>query len=111
MSDALPELPGFSSDERIPQALEQLEKIARGLGLYVDQVNLGVVGDRELIAVEFLIGDLAFSDVVQNPMQEDVDQAVALMSAQMHADEGLELRARIQRALDEGRNPLELEDE
>lgn len=86
-------------------ALERVEDTTRKIGLYVhqSQVALGPGGELVLL-VDFLIGDVAFSDRVQDPQKQQDKQIVNTMERSMVADELIAARDRLERNLKAGRN-------
>lgn len=54
--------------------MEAIEMTLRDVGLYMDDVRV-VPGERPTVVMRALVGDLAFSDRVQNPTQVGVDGA------------------------------------
>jgi aromatic ring-opening dioxygenase LigB subunit len=90
---------------------DEIDDVARGLGLYIDQSNLVVVGTphgmKAAMALDVVIGDVAFSPRVQNPQDYDIDKSFAQMQVNMADDDFLDSRTRIQQNIQEGRDPLD----
>lgn len=90
---------------------EEIDDIARGLGLYIDQSSLVVVGTprgmKAAMALDVVIGNIAFSPRVQNPQDYDIDKSFAQMQVDMADDDFLDSRTRIQRNIQAGRDPLD----
>ncbi len=86
----------------------------RQIGLYVDDMSVvaidGPDGPEVALAVTAEIGDVAFSKRVQDPEQDDVDDEFRQMQVSMANDEFLDNRDKIQKAIKEGRDPLDLDD-
>lgn len=89
-------------------AFEKIEDKARQLGLYSDQVHAMMTPDGQMVlVVQFLLGDIAFSDRVQNPQKHQTTRMVDDMEKSMQTDTFLEERERIKRNLEAGRDPLD----
>lgn len=91
--------PPFELVEKAKQATSDIDDGARKIGLYLQDSHLAV-DPREptkmVIVAQFLVGDVAFSDRVQNPVaDEDLDQVKALES-DLKKQEFEELRERLQ---------------
>lgn len=102
------EPPDFGDFEiKAKAAFERLEDKARKMGLYVDHVQAVMGADGELVLVaDFILGDVAFSDRVQNPEKYSTNTMVDTLEKSMQTDTFLEERAKIQRNLAAGRDPL-----
>ncbi len=80
----------------------------RKIGIYVDHhdfVDLGDEGGRILV-LDAQIGDVAFSDRVQNPAKASDDRAVRAMDIDLHRSDFDDAREGIRRRLLEGRPVL-----
>lgn len=87
--------PPEPSDEQINHAhekAEELEGLARRLGLYVEGFQLGVTEVEDgslkmLIIAEFLPGDVAWSNRVQDPETDQMDVEFRAIQSDLEADE------------------------
>lgn len=89
-------------------AFEQVEDRARQMGLYYDNAHAMMLPDGELVLmVDFILGDVAFTDRVQNPDRYATDNMVGIMEKQYQGDEFLAQRERIRKALAEGKDAVD----
>jgi hypothetical protein len=83
------------------EAAEKLGELAHGLGLHIQQTDFGVTegpdGPQVVVAANFLIGELAWSDRVQNPEAEVDTDVLADLETQIMRDKAAELRERMRR--------------
>lgn len=98
---------------------EELAKALRAVGLYEDQSQWISQGERpdefsppqehqrNILVMDLLIGDLAFSKRVQNPEQHDVDAEFRAMMGGLETSEFDDTRNEIIRKLEQGLNPFE----
>lgn len=93
----------------------EMDDKTRLLGLYVDDdPQIAMVPSphggppRIGLAVSFTIGQVAFSDRVQFPEQEDVNKEFRKMEVTIKDDQFLDERARIQKGLAEGKTIEEI---
>ncbi len=97
--------------DALHERTDEIDDVARGLGLYIDQSNLVVVGTprgmKAAMALDVVIGDVAFSPRVQNPQDYDIDKSFAQMQVNMADDDFLDSRTRIQQNIQAGRDPLD----
>lgn len=102
MTDPSPEEFPHEQLEKARAAAEKLEDAARQIGLYLKITDYGIVEGEDgspqvAIIANFLIGDLAWSDRVQDPAAEaDMDQVAAMETALMR-EKAQELRDRMRR--------------
>lgn len=88
-------------------AFEQIEDKARQMGLYYDSARAVMLPDGELVLmVDFILGDVAFSDRVQNPQRYSTDTLLRTMEKGQQDDDFLNERERIKQALARGEDPL-----
>lgn len=86
-------------------AFEQIEDKARQMGLYHDGARAVMMPDGELVLmVDFVLGDVAFSDRVQNPQRYATDSMIRTMEKGQQDDDFLNERERIKTALAEGKD-------
>lgn len=97
------------------QRWAEFEDKARTLGLYLEghpQVALVPTpphGQPQIaLIVNLQIGRVAFSDRVQNPPKAEVDDTVRKMDIALKDDQFLDERARIQKAIEQGKDPFEI---
>lgn len=86
-------------------ALDELEDDARKIGLYVDSAHVmpDPQGSGEMVfMVDFMLGDVAFSDRVQNPEQYGSDQILRGMEAGMQRSDFEETREKMIESLKNG---------
>lgn len=104
----------------------ELTDSARKLGLYAEHVSVGVTGNvppdsikdieslkkvvegddgEVLVMVTFAIGDVAYSKRIQDPEQDEIDDQVRTMLP----DPAEELREKIRKAREEGRDIFDLD--
>lgn len=96
-----------------------IESACRKIGLYVMDVGLAPNPHQghsmdplpPVMVVNFTIGDIAFSDRVQNPVEGRMDAEFKTIENQMAKQNFEELRDKLAKALEEGRDPLETDDE
>lgn len=94
-------------------ALDRLEDKARQMGLYVDSAHVLLMpvpqaSEPEMVfAVNFTLGDIAFSDRVQNPDKHATDSMIRTLEMQMRSDDFLEQRTKIQENIAAGRDPFD----
>lgn len=89
-------------------AMEKLEETSRKMGLYPEQAHaMKMPDDSFVFVVEFLLGDVAFSDRVQNPQKYSTDTMVNTMEKNLLGDTFLEERAKIQKRLAAGLDPMD----
>jgi hypothetical protein len=99
------------SDEEAQRLMEELENSARKLGLYADNLAIGVpmggpnLDDEERMVVvgQFTIGDIAWSDRVQNPQADETDMEFRKMAVDLEKDAFEAKRLEIERKLKEGK--------
>lgn len=92
------------------QAVEVIEDLARQLGMYVENADwLPAPEGGEFLVVNLIIGDIAFTDRIQNPEKYGTDHAVALMEKQLLNDDFLDQREKLRAALESGVDVLEVE--
>lgn len=70
--------------EFLKKTMESLEQAARKIGLYVESAGTGVVPgqDVNLLVVTFTLGEVAFSDRVQNPDKDAAESEFRTMAVQ-----------------------------
>lgn len=93
-------------DQAAIEALtEEIAAELRGIGLHHPDITAVETPDGQVaFVVDALIGDLAFSDRVQRPAdQDDIDAEFAKLTGEQTANEFLDRRADLQRRIDEGR--------
>lgn len=106
--------PTEPNEEDAQRLMEELENAARKLGLYAENLAIGVpsggpyaslLGDGEKVVVvaQFTVGDIAWSDRVQNPQQEDADMEFRKMAVDLEKDAFEAKRAELERKLKEGK--------
>lgn len=89
-------------------AFEKLEEASRKMGLYPERSQAMQMPDGEFVLVtEFLLGDVAFSDRVQNPQKYSTNTMVNTMEKNLLGDTFLEERAKIQKRLAAGLDPMD----
>lgn len=88
-------------------AFEQIDDKARQMGMYSNEAHGMQLpnGDMVLI-VDFIVGDIAFTDRVQNPERYATDNAFRTMEKGMQSSEFLSEHERIKQALAAGKDPL-----
>jgi hypothetical protein len=90
------------------QAGEALDDLARQLGMYVEHYNWIPTPDgQEALVVDFVLGDIAFSDRIQNPQKYSTDDAIRRIAKQLEADTFLDERTRLKEVLAQGGDVLE----
>lgn len=67
------------------------------IGLYEQQHGWHEHGEQPVLMMECLLGDLAFSDRVQNPSQVDIDAEFRAMMAPVNQEKFEELREQLRR--------------
>lgn len=93
-------------DELYRNLAEKLEEAARKIGLYIRDFGIGTAhpGDPDAPPVAiaaFLIGDVALSDRVQDPVKEEINKEVHRMGTQFEQEEFEALRDRLAREAEE----------
>lgn len=103
------------SDEEAQRLIEDLENASRKLGLYADQIVVGVPSlpghvpgdpdeeEKVVVVANFTIGDVAWSDRVQNPQADETDMEFRKMAVDLEKDQFEAKRAEIERRLKEGK--------
>ena len=98
---------------------EELAKALRAIGLYEDQSQWISQGERpdefsppqqdqrNILVMDLLIGELAFSKRIQDPEQFDVDAEFRTMMGGLETSEVDDTRDKIMRRLEQGLNPFE----
>jgi hypothetical protein len=118
MSDTIePEGSGDEEFDLLTRAIPEMEDAARKIGLYMEQavpmqVPLPPYGEPQLAVVaHFTIGEVAFSDRVQQPEVDQLERQFAEIEAGAAADEFLDIRNRLARSKGKNVDPLDLLDE
>lgn len=100
------------SDEEARKLMEELENAARRIGLYAENIAIGVPiggpnipeGEEQMVLVaQFTLGDIAFSDRVQNPQADETDMEFRKMAVDLEKDQFEAKRQEIERKLKEGK--------
>lgn len=86
---------------------DDIEEALRPLGMYLEGLQLILSNSGPVVVAQVMLGDVAFSDRVQNPAAYSVDSEFREMMAAQGADSFLDVRNQIQRNIAEGRNPLD----
>jgi hypothetical protein len=92
----------------------KFETVLRKLGIYV--VDMGLAPDPRqafsqdplapVLVINGTIGDVAFSERVQHPVEERLDVEFKKLDNQMSKQEFEDLREKIERNMREGKDPL-----
>lgn len=84
-------------------ALDQIEDEARKMGLYIDEAHVMRAQTGELVfVVQFLLGDIAFTERVQFPDKAATNSMVETMEKQLQQDTFLDERERLRKVLESG---------
>lgn len=90
----------FEDKEAAKAVMEKIEAATRKLGLYVQTTDLVLIAEhggepRLGIAASFLIGDLAWTDRVQDPEADETADEIASMETHLTREKAQELRDRL----------------
>lgn len=100
--------------ERLLEAGETVADKAERLGLYIEGSQIvpmdTPMGPQPGLVCIFKVGDVAFTDRVQQPEQNESDDQLRVMQQQMAETDYEETKERIAKALAEGRDPFADED-
>lgn len=89
-------------------AFDLVEDKARQIGLYADEAVVMMMPDgNPVLVVNFMIGDVAFSERVQDPQKHATNSMVDTMKQGILGSSWLDERDRLQKALRAGINPLD----
>lgn len=103
-------------EARINLAAEALEDELRRIGLYVQTTNIvdpektGQPMPGVVVYMECLIGDLAFTKRVQDPVQHEFDHEFRKIEHSTVADDFLDLRSQIEERMRDGKPMFGLDD-
>lgn len=95
-----PPQPSFELIEGTKKAVGEMEDAARKLGLYLQDHQLAMDPrdpTKMIIIGQFLIGDVAWSDRVQNPQVDAETDQIKTMESDLAKQEFVELRERLER--------------
>ena len=115
-TDEIREAAFRAATDTLIAAFPELEDVARPLGLYAAAHMIvpatighpaGGGGPVPALSVQFDIGEVAFSDRVQNPDAAAVNQTFREIEADAAVDDYLDTRARIERNLAAGRDAFD----
>lgn len=93
--------------------IEEVEDGARKVGLYMREGGMTLGPDFEtqslqpVMVLNFSVGDVAWSDRVQNPAQDTTESEFKKMAVQMEKDKFEEMREEMERRLREGKGVFE----
>lgn len=91
------------------EKMEVVEDVARKMGLYVRDAGMTVMpdfasgGPRKAFVANFTVGDVAWSDRVQNPAQDATESEFRQLAAQAEREKFEEMKAEMERKLAEGK--------
>lgn len=95
--------------------VDDVEEAGRKTGLYVRDIGLSMApmpdGIEPVMVANFTIGEVAWSDRVQNAEQYTTEAEFRKMSVQMDKDKFEETKAELERRLAAGEDPLAQEDD
>lgn len=90
---------------------EKLDDELRKLGLYIERTHLVMIetphGPQPALAVDALIGDVAYTDRVQHPEKYGVDQQFRVMEREMTGSDFDDIKERMRRNIAAGRDPMD----
>jgi hypothetical protein len=90
---------------------EKLDDALRTVGLYVERSQLVMIetpfGPRPALAVDTLIGDVAYTDRVQHPENDTMDKQFRVMEREMTGGEFDDIKERMRRNVAAGRDPMD----
>jgi hypothetical protein len=124
----------MTDDLNLGAKSDEIETALRSVGVYVDRAHwqdpkemmkaaAGATEDEELmeqaknaktpfiLTMECFVGDVAFTDRVQNPVQHSMDDEFRSITLEFREQEFKETQEKIRQALAEGRNPFEPSEE
>lgn len=96
--------------EQLRSKKDELEAVARKLGLYLNSaaiVPLPPDGTKVGLIADFLIGDVAFTQRIQDPEQEQIDRMFYDMTSGIGNDDFLDKQAQVKKNVAEGRHPFD----
>lgn len=79
-----------------PEDLEALTTALRDVGVYVDELQVQE-GEQVLFIFNCYLGDVAFSDRVQNPVQHSIDDEFKIIAREYIKEQFEQERERIKR--------------
>lgn len=89
-------------------ATSVLEDEARKVGLYAQNVRMAVTEGAEhmVLIADFLIGDVAWSDRVQNPDMDETKDEFSKIESELTKDRFVELQEEMRRRVEQGLPPI-----
>lgn len=94
-------------NEDAAAARDALDETAEKLGLYMDRAWFLDTPAGTVIVADFMIGDLAWSQRVQNPDLDEADTAFEQMIADTAREGFDDLAEQIRKNIAEGRSPFD----